>query len=177
MFQSDMKTPHAEARQMKRIPRPPKLLSLDFDGVLHPSTDILDFATSGLGPVAYAQSRPRLFRWAPLLAEALRGTDCEILVHSSWRNTVSDSDLRDFLAPSGLVRRVVGSAPRHRAREDAILEVLALMGVEQEEIVVLDDAVKEFSTLRPQLIACNPLLGISDPATCLALRSRLESGV
>lgn len=140
-----------------------KLVSLDFDGVLHPSTDISDFHGSGLPLAAYVQTRPHLLRWARLLEDALKGSTCEVVVHSSWREKLQDSEIRDLLAPSGLGRRFIGTSPKGVLREKSILDVIRIMGIPHEDLMILDDAHGEFEVLAARLVACNPLVGINDP--------------
>lgn len=69
-----------------------RLLFLDFDGVLHP--------TSG--------SDANLFCRADSLLEALEGADCAIVISSSWRH---HHDMPSLLAllPQRLGARVVGA--------------------------------------------------------------------
>lgn len=153
----------------------PRILCLDFDGALHPSTEVADFQDVGLPLLAYIQTRPQLLRWGHLLNEAMSGSDCEVIVHSSWRNEVLDSDLRRLLKPSGLAERFVGSAPRNMKREAAILEVARVMGLGADELLIVDDAVDEFSALSSRLVVCNPLVGISDPAVLALIRERLAA--
>ncbi|MEO8136735.1 MAG: HAD domain-containing protein [Betaproteobacteria bacterium] len=162
----------AAAPNLPRI----RLLCLDFDGVLHPSVEVADFPTAGLPLLAYIQSRPHLLRWAGLLHAAMADSDCDLIVHSSWRKEVLDSDLRRLLEPSGLAERLVGSTPRHMAREASILEVAGIMGVAQNELLVLDDAIHEFDLLVPQLVACDPLRGLSDESVLTQIRERLRAG-
>ena len=147
-----------------------KVLFLDIDGVLHPSTDVLDFVASGLPLLAYVQSRPYLLRWAPLLAQSLNDTACQIVVQSSWRNEVTDTELRSLFAASVLAARMIGSTPRSVAREEGILRVMALMGLPQDNVLILDDAVAEFHQLSARVAACHPLRGLSDRAVLDAVR-------
>jgi len=147
-----------------------KVLFLDIDGVLHPSTDVLDFAATGLPLLAYAQSRPHLLRWAPLLVRSLAETACQIVVHSSWRNEVSDTELRGLFGPCGLADRMIGSTPRGLTREQGILKVMTLMGLSHESILILDDASSEFDLLSARVALCNPLRGLSDGAVLDAVR-------
>lgn len=151
----------------------PLLLSLDIDGVLHPSTEVQDFAATGLPFAAYLQSRPHLLRWLPLLSEALRGSSCEIVIHSTWREHLLDADFYRLLGPSGLADRLIGSAPRGLPREAAILSVCRTLGLAPEDVLVLDDAHSEFDVLSSRLVVCNPLRGINDPSVLAALRKRV----
>ena len=89
-----------------------KILFLDFDGVLHPATD----------------DSVEEFSKADVLACALLGYDCEIVISSAWRLHCRLDQLKDFL-PDGIAERVIGTTGddplSHYARHDAILACLA----------------------------------------------------
>ena len=143
-----------------------KVVFADFDGVFHPSTEILDkdlptLAMRGSDAVLATG----LFRWTSLTEEVLSSApgseDIAIVVHSSWRNMGwADSRLaRELLGPLG--HRFEGFTQRQIPREQSIRDFVQRAGVEQ--YVILDDAEREFRSEREHLIVTNPLLGMSDP--------------
>lgn len=145
-----------------------KTLFLDFDGVLHPSTAILDkdVATLALqgGRELLASG---LFQWSHLLEQALRDAEGDdeivVVVHSSWRNQpwMSSSLAREVLGPLG--HRFAGFLEGREPREPAIVEFVARMDI--HDFLILDDSHAEFSALSDKLITTNPLLGVSEPHT------------
>ena len=136
-----------------------RLLFIDFDGVCHPATPDLE-----------ANAR---FQWLPTLAQLLAPwPDVRIAVHSTWRYDHSDAELASLLGPLG--SRYVGSVPRG-AREDSILWFLHMVPGKDHSYRVLDDAAVEFNELSaPQLILCDPLLGVSATNVQEQLRAWLE---
>ena len=124
-----------------------KILFLDFDGVLHPSS--LDS-----GP---------LFSKASLLSMALYDIDLPIVISSSWRFTHSIKELKGKL-PTEIAKKiidvtgpaVIGKHPRY----NEIINYLA----NQKDIAdwrALDDSYWEFPSPCPQLIRCNSNTGIN----------------
>jgi hypothetical protein len=124
-----------------------KILFLDFDGVLHPSS--LDS-----GP---------LFSKASLLSMALYDIDLPIVISSSWRFTHSIKELKGKL-PTEIAKKiidvtgpaVIGKHPRY----NEIINYLA----NQNDIAdwrALDDSYWEFPSPCPQLIRCNSNTGIN----------------
>ena len=80
-----------------------RVISLDFDGVTHPSPHSVPRRTD-VAPL----------QWLDFLAELLeRHPDVGLLVHSSWRETYSEDELRDMLHP--LEDRFLGVTPTSRA--------------------------------------------------------------
>lgn len=125
-----------------------KLLFLDFDGVLHPSSP-------GVEP---------LFGRAQLLDKILHGIDIPIVISSSWRFTHSIKELQTKL-PAMLAKCVVditgaalmGKHPRH----NEILHYLQNKGL-TSDWRALDDSYWEFPSGCQELIRCNPNTGIAD---------------
>ena len=122
----------------------PKLLYVDFDGVLHP--------TSGKD----------LFCRMYLLEEALFGKDCQIIISSSWRFHQPFTYLLGLFPESlrGQVAGVTGDAfvgrwPRH----SEILIDVSNRGA-QGRWRALDDSWIEFPKDCPELIRCNPNSGM-----------------
>ena len=122
-----------------------KTLFLDFDGVLHPTT----------------VSEDQLFCRMPLLAEALRFSDVNIVVSSSWRNHHSYNELL-ALFPEQLRGAVVGVTGEPYVggwpRYQEILNSCKANGVRDWR--ALDDALLEFPKDCKELILCNPNTGI-----------------
>jgi hypothetical protein len=143
-----------------------KTLFLDFDGVLHPSTAILnkDMPTLALQGIEQLLEGG-LFQWRSQLEQALSRSESEqeiaIVVHSSWRNQtwMSSALARELLGPLG--HRFAGFVEQHEPRERAITKFIDRMQI--EEFLILDDAYAEFSVLHDRLLVTNPLLGVSDP--------------
>lgn len=118
------------------------LLFLDFDGVMHPTS---------------AGTAELFCRAEPLLA-ALDGSDCAIVISSSWRHHHPLSTLLARL-PRGISDRVVGTTgephvgrwPRHR-------EIVAYVNGHEPSACwrALDDSRIEFPPGCPELIACDP---------------------
>ncbi len=126
-----------------------RLLFLDFDGVLHP--------TSAMAEAQFCQ--------LPLLACCLAGADCHLVISSSWRHHYPLPELIGRFPPS-MHHRFVGATgspcfgrwPRHQ-------EILAF--VEKAAVSTdwrtLDDSTNEFPVKCPQLIACDPNRGFDVP--------------
>jgi HAD domain in Swiss Army Knife RNA repair proteins len=125
-----------------------KVLFLDFDGVLHPTTP-------GLDP---------FFVKAPLLDQALVGFQIPIVISSSWRFFQSLDRLKTNL-PKGLREKVVGvtgsALTGKNPRHNEILNYLKL-NPQYSDWIALDDSYWEFPSNCLQLIQCNPNTGITD---------------
>lgn len=122
-----------------------RIISLDFDGVLHPAGD--------------ASPPEDRFKWLPILEKLLEPSkDVRLLIHSSWRYEYTDQELRNLLGP--LNGRFAGSAPR-MPRETAIEYVVQGNKGVIKHLLVLDDEAREFSNGRLELILCGPATGIS----------------
>lgn len=123
-----------------------KVLFLDFDGVLHPSSP-------GIDP---------LFSKALLLEQAIKDIEIPIVISSSWRFTHSLVDLKEKL-PKEVARKVVdvtggafvGKHPRYH-------EIQSYLNLNKEYVDwrALDDSYWEFPSNCRQLIRCNPNSGI-----------------
>jgi hypothetical protein len=139
---------------------PMRTLFLDFDGPLHPTS-----AIAGLLPRRGLLSSPEvkqreLFRWVPMLEQALADhEDVVIVVHSAWATHASNEELRAALGP--LTGRYVGITPRDRDRWPGIQDTVERFGITSYRII--DDAVESFPADLAQLIAVDPMLGLSDP--------------
>ncbi len=144
---------------------PPRALFLDFDGVLHPTTDGSSTDES-LVRVAH-------FGWLPLLASALEPhREVQVVVHSTWRYTHDVDELRELLGVLG--NRVVGATPRG-SRYESILWWLHL-NPQFTAYRVLDDDASEFpAPSPPELILCNPAKGVSEERVLTALKAWLQA--
>lgn len=135
-----------------------RAIFLDFDGVLHPASDVVDYDTSGMPLKQFAAER-NLLRWLPHLHELLAGhEDVLVIVHSGWRTRCQDYELREFLGP--LAPWFAGSAPVG-ARYRSIERVVESAGI--NEYLVLDDAHFEFPEDYAPLVVCDPARGVSQP--------------
>lgn len=124
------------------------LLFLDIDGVLHPTSATLS----------------EWFCRAERLAAALAGSPCRVVVSSSWRHHHPLGDIAARL-PASLRRAVIGTTgepcfgrwPRHQ-------EILAFVARHAPDVSwrALDDAWLEFPPGCPQLILCDPNVGIDE---------------
>ena len=149
-------------RRASRRNAQPCALFLDFDGVLHPTTD----GTNADEPIRIVH-----FGWLPLLASVLEPHDVRIVVHSTWRYTHDIDELRallDLLGP-----RVIGATPPG-PRYESILSWLNLNS-QFAAYRVLDDDAREFpAPTPPELILCNPAKGVSEPRVLAALSAWLK---
>lgn len=136
-----------------------KLLFLDFDGVLHPS--------SGFEEIA--------FNKADDLAQILVKNPCNIVISSSWRFHYSIDQLKSRLPLEiqGLICGTTGDP--HYGKWPRFHEIKNYMV--QRNIVAdwraLDDSFIEFPVHCEELIICNPNIGISEKELAI-LRQWLE---
>lgn len=138
-----------------------RVVSLDFDGVLHPAGD--------------GQQSVEHFLWLPLLAHSLATSpDVGVLVHSTWRYQYSEGEVRELLAILG--KRPVSLAPR-APRYEAIQWWLHLNPNVRSHLI-LDDAAAEFPRPHPQeLVLCAPELGITTPGVLVQVDSWLQESL
>lgn len=157
----DCHSEHANIRVMKT-------LFLDFDGVLHPSTAVLDVDRLALSANPLATiARHDLMRWATLLEDAL--SDCQtrtledytIAVHSSWRKAAwaTNSVLRQALGPLG--HRFLCVTNAQLQRHESILDLCERCGI--DDYLIVDDDRSAFAPGTGNLVVTNPLLGLSEP--------------
>ena len=137
-----------------------RVLFLDFDGVLQRAGN----GVEDVGPT---------FVWLPLLVAALAGhPDVVIAVHSTWRYQYTDAELRELLG--GLERHVVAAVPRGPRRE--AIPWWRQMHPAITSFCILDDDGKEFgSELPPELLLCDPTLGLNTPGVLEALNTWLTA--
>jgi hypothetical protein len=118
-----------------------RVLFLDFDGVLHP-------AQGNLVPE---------FAHAPRLARILAGSDCTVIISSTWSESYSLDEIRALL-PKDLGDRVVGVlGPDQRGPHVRFKNIEAWLADQSEQInsCALDDSPSDFPSGWPQLILCN----------------------
>ena len=123
------------------------LLFLDFDGVLHPTSAVRD----------------GYFVRVALLEDALDGSNCELIISSSWRHHHDPAELAEMF-PTGLRGRLAactgdpcfGRWPRYQ-------EIRAYLRTRpgQRSWRALDDSINEFPPGCRELIACDPNVGLA----------------
>lgn len=153
-----------------------KTVFLDFDGVLHPSTVVLDVdrVALSMNPLATV-AKHKLLRWAPLVERVLAecteqtGDEFTIAVHSSWRKSgwATNAVLRDALGPLG--HRFLGVTNPQMERQASILDLCARCEI--EDYLIVDDDRMAFAPGTMNLIVTNPLAGMSDRLCLDELRS------
>lgn len=165
-----------------------KLLSLDFDGVLHSATDPVQVnfppgaAAWQIEVALKAQGR---FVWAPVLAEALACCDdVGIIIHSTWRRRFDDATLRSFL-PYEVRSRVMvldGQIDRQLNADQYVAQALDLIA--PSSVCVIDDRPAFFQGGKVQawidanagqMLWSTPERGLTEPALINSL-SRWCSG-
>jgi hypothetical protein len=123
-----------------------KVVYLDFDGVLHPSSPVMD----------------GLFSRSYLLEPLFENSNADIVISSSWRFTHSLEQLQAKL-PSHLAQRVIGMTGNavigKHARYQEILNHAKQLD-SGNAWRALDDSYWEFPTSCKELIRCNPNTGI-----------------
>lgn len=124
---------------------PDKVLFLDFDGVLHPTSH---------GSALFSQMN--------LLEDALGNETCHIVVSSSWRFHMDFAKLKGNFS-SGVRERILGVTGEPYigayARFHEINAYVQKQGINNWR--ALDDAYWEFPKDCSQLIRCNPNTGLT----------------
>lgn len=138
-----------------------RVLFLDFDGVPHPS--VIEVEPRWMRAIGLD-----LFGWLPSLVHALQPhPDVGAVVHSTWRRTRTDDELR--LRLGGLGARMLGSTPPGKSFESIQQWLRANPAVTSYRI--LDDAVEEYPRPLPaELIVCDPKAGVTSEGVAAALR-------
>jgi len=123
-----------------------KLLFLDFDGVLHPTT---------CAPERY-------FGSVGVLATALSGEPCDLVISSSWRHHHDHGSLVDMFPESLRARFIGATGSPWFGRWPRYQEILAFADQIPGPIEwrALDDSRHEFPPGCPELIACDPNSGM-----------------
>ncbi|WP_313603022.1 HAD domain-containing protein [Comamonas jiangduensis] len=156
--------------KFKAMPKPhqKRILFLDFDGVLHPPRAIAG-AKPPQTPAQIRAGWPQTFEHLPVLVRLLAAYEnVGVVVSSSWRQFLKEAELAELLES---IRPWFAGAIRHGARDEAIREYVSEHAI--EDFAVLDDVAKFFPGSWPQLILCNPALGISDLAVQRSLKDWL----
>lgn len=135
-----------------------RLLSIDFDGFLHPAPP------SEVSP----------FEFLPILVDLLKNrTDVDVVVHSSWRETYSSDEMSEFMTELG--QRYIGTVSPG-PRDEAILAFM-VNNRRFTECLVLDDDAAAFPANFPlPLLICDPRLGLSDEIVQENVRLWLSNG-
>lgn len=142
--------------------KPIRIVSVDFDGVLHPTE-----ASDELVRVPH-------FGWLLHLERLLAPhPHVQILVHSTWRHRFDTEELR-LLLGDRLGPRVVAATPAGDDRWAAIQTWVAAQPASLD-LLILDDARGECpETMRHPLVVCDPSRGLSEPKVQAAIRQWLE---
>jgi len=153
------------------------LLSIDFDGVLHP-LDAAFAVNDSRQPVQKLRAAG-LFCHCNLLENLLQKHDqVELVVHSSWRLACSPERIRELLGPLG--HRLRGVTPVGISdREASILDVLRRWQRPRENLVVLDDQAVYFQNLSANLVLCPSDAGVPavlEPLSHALLRAAHHGG-
>lgn len=137
-----------------------RIISLDFDGVLHPS------------PRLAVKPELPVFCWIDCLDRLLVShPDVRLLVHSSWREAYRPDEIADMLMP--LESRFLGVAPPG-SRGEAIVQ-WQLRHSPHARILVIDDDESEFSSHPDlQVLYCDPAKGLSAVDVQEAIAAWLE---
>ncbi len=130
------------------------VIFIDFDGVLHPP-EYLGFKEIDGELVFATDSR---FCWADILLRIISDYPCDLVVHSSWRNSNSLAEIQSML-PSTLGRHIVGITEGENRYEGILAYVT---DKRPESYVILDDMADEFPANCKELILCDSDSGISD---------------
>lgn len=151
----------------------PRYLFLDIDGVVHSAEADVGLEDLKL-PLQRLQSAG-LFTHLNLLAGLLAPhPSVRLIIHSSWRLTHSDEELRALFGP--LAGRVVGGTLRDLERQLSVLESIARLSLEPAQYRVIDDQPELLDRLSNVMIACDSRLGLADLVVQRQLASWLDAG-
>ena len=124
-----------------------RIISLDFDGVLHPS------------PHHHPRAEVATLAWIDHLVPLLEGhPDVGLLVHSSWREVHSLDDLQDMLHP--MEGRFAGVTPPGE-RQASLTEWRAANP--DARMLVIDDDPDVEAPAGASLVRCHPTTGLAAP--------------
>lgn len=166
---------------MPQALNPPRILFLDFDGVLHPDAVFL----TKKEPLLRAEGS--LFMWADLLVETL--TDfphVQVVLSTSWVRHLGFSRARSYL-PSPLSARVIGATWHSSmgkgwfnqswweaaSRYEQICRYVSRAQL-SNWVSIDDDNERWPEEALGRLVCCDSQLGLAQPGRIEDLRSRLR---
>ena len=136
-----------------------RIISLDFDGVLHPS------------PRHLPRQDVAVFSWLDHLELLLvEHHDVGLLVHSSWRETYPSDEIQDVLHP--MEARFVGVAPP--GDRAAAIVAWRQSNAPDSLILAIDDDCELQEISGVEILRCDPRLGLSEEAAQRAVAAWLE---
>jgi len=148
-----------------------RFLFVDVDGVFHPAD--AHFALDDIKVPLVELQAAGMFRHVGLLASTLVDhTEVRLVVHSSWRHTHSDDELRLLFGP--LSSRVVGATDRALDRQLSVFDFALRRQLAPAQYRVLDDQPELLEELGDVVISCDPNLGLAAPATQRQLQAWLN---
>jgi hypothetical protein len=165
------------------MPSTPKILYLDFDGVLHPDAVYLV-----KGQPVLKRDGLSLFEWAPLLESVLgEFPDVSIVLSTSWVRAKGFSYARDWLTPA-LAARVIGATWHSQMSNDFEDNQRFDFGTRHQQIrldahrrglkrwVAIDDDTRAWPEKDlPWLVVCDSDLGLAEPGKLDDLRAKLSA--
>lgn len=152
---------------------PSRYLFVDFDGVLHPAD--AHFAVDNVKVSLSELQAAGLFVHLELLASILADhRDVGLVVHSSWRLTHTDDELRQVFG--ALAGRIVGVTERGLDRQQSIINWALRRCLEALHYRVLDDQPELLSELGDVVIDCDPVQGLATESAQLRLIDWLNAG-
>ncbi len=160
--------PSAQPWGHERSLAAPKVLFLDFDGVLHPLGLTLDPVRTVRGkPVARA-AQVSYFCWNAELERLLEGSSVHVVVHSMWRKSRGALALKQCLGP--LAHRFAGQTCAKLNKDDSIQQWLVEQGM-PVDFRILDDTPTSFVSpaLVGRLIRCHSQLGVTEESVSRAV--------
>jgi hypothetical protein len=125
-----------------------KLIFLDFDGVLHPTS----------------ASKDKYFCNADKLLQVIKDKSCRIVISSSWRFSHSLTKIKTLL-PQFLAEKIIGvTGNAYIGKHARFNEIQIYLNSSSSNFdwIALDDSKFEFPENCSQLIHCNPNFGITD---------------
>lgn len=149
-----------------------RIIFIDFDGVLH-SPRAISGAKPPLTPKEIRQDWPETFKHLPLLADLLYGHEnISVVVSSSWRFFLSDSELHELLKP--IEKWYAGSIKNPSiGREEAIKKFISINKI--SDFIILDDVPAFFKESWANLIICPAERGISDTQVHTKIKTWIEA--
>ena len=103
--------------------------------------------------------------------EICRGSGCNVVISSAWREHFDLTELIGILRSKGLEAEVIGKTPRLPYGIERGIEIQAWLDLQDEapsHIAILDDF-EEMAHLEPFLVRTNPEFGVSNKDVLAAL--------